>query len=60
MPLPQPEDRKQAEIDDLHACIMTKLRVLRFSGRTERDAADLRQRLQDYADAVVQFVNELP
>ena len=58
MPIPTAEDRKLAEIDDRYACIVTRLQVLRYAGDA-RDTRGLRQQLQDYADAVVAFVNEL-
>lgn len=60
MAIPTEADRKLSEIGDLHAAIVGKLMVLRHSQNTERGRADLRQRLQDYADAVIRFANSLP
>ena len=60
MPIPTIEDHKLGEIDDLHRAVMGKLTVLRYSENSPRNVADLRQRLQEYADAVVDFANALP
>ena len=59
MPIPTIEDHKLGEIDDLHACIVTKLRTLRFAGKA-RDPRGLRELVQRYANAVIDFANELP
>jgi hypothetical protein len=58
MPIPTAEDRKLADLDDRHGGIMTRLRVLRYAAKP-RKVGDLREQLQQYADAAIAFVNEL-
>lgn len=56
MPIPQPIDRAVAEIEDLHALVVVRLRSWQRAG-PNRDPASIRQALQNYADAVVALVN---
>jgi hypothetical protein len=55
--IPQPIDRKFAELDDLAASIMVSLRVLRHNPRY--DVRQVKERLQAFNDAVAEAVNEL-
>ena len=55
--IPQPIDKKLAELDDLAASIMVSLRVLRHNPRY--DVRHHRERLQSVCDAVIEVANEL-
>jgi hypothetical protein len=55
--IPQPIDRKLAELDDLAASIMVALRVLRHNPRY--DVRQVRERLRSFCDAVIDLANEL-
>jgi hypothetical protein len=55
--IPQPIDKKLAELDDLAASIMVSLRVLRHNPRY--DVRQVRERLQSVCDAVIEVANEL-
>jgi hypothetical protein len=56
MPTPTPFDKAVAAIEDLHGCVIGRLRTYHHAGR-DRDPASIRQALKDYADLVVETVN---
>lgn len=56
MGMPTAADRALSAIDDLHHVILARLRGYHFSGRTT-DPNAIREALQQYADAVVEFIN---
>ena len=56
MPIPTAMDHKMAAIDDLAASVVIALRTLRFTPGYE---VQLRQRLQLFADQVVEVANEI-
>ena len=55
MAIPTADDRKLSEIDNLHACVMTSLRV--FINTLCRDPRRVRELVQDYADKIVEVLN---
>jgi hypothetical protein len=54
MPIPTEADRRLAEIADLHALILVRLGIALRGG----DAKAVRPALQDYADKVIEAVNQ--
>jgi hypothetical protein len=46
-----------AEIDDLAAVVLTKLRAYHFT-RAATDPQDIRKALQAYVDKAIEFVND--
>jgi len=57
MAIPTALDSKLATIDDLAAAVSTALRTLRHC--PPHDPKPVRQRLQAYADAVIEAANEI-
>ena len=56
MPIPEPIDRRLAELDDLAASVLLAVRILRH---TPGDGRQVRERLQAFNDAVVDLANQL-
>jgi hypothetical protein len=54
--IPTQFDRAIAAIEDLHNCVVGRLRTYHWGGR-DRDPASIRQALKDYADLVIETVN---
>jgi hypothetical protein len=57
MPIPTPFDHRLAEIDDLAAAVMIKLRTIRHAGDA-RDVSGLRELLQTYVDQVMALAKD--
>jgi hypothetical protein len=54
--IPQPIDKKFAELDDLASCVLVALRVLRH---TPGDGRQVRAHLQNFNDRVIELANKL-
>jgi hypothetical protein len=57
MAIPTAIDQQLAAIDDMAASIKVWLTTIRYSGKTERDIAGLRDALQAYVDTVMAFAH---
>ncbi len=58
MGIPTIEEMRLAEVDHLHNVVMIRCRNFIHAGH-HRDHAGIKQALQAYCDAVVEFVNEV-
>jgi hypothetical protein len=50
MPIPGPIDAAIADIENVAASVLIKLRTMRYAGDSKRDIAGLRDLLQSYVD----------
>jgi hypothetical protein len=57
MPIPTPYDRSLGEIDDLHGCVLIKLRTLQHAG-AGHGVTGLRELLQTYVDQVLALARD--
>jgi hypothetical protein len=58
MPIPTAHDRSLAKIDDLHGCVLIKLRTLQHAGAAGHGVTGLRELLQTYVDQVMALARD--
>jgi hypothetical protein len=56
MPIPEPIDRRLAELDDLAASVLLAVRIF---AHTPSDGRQIRERLQIFNDAVIDIANQI-
>jgi len=57
MPIPSPADQALADLDNMHAVLMTRLRTWR-TAPVDRDPANIWAALQEYSDAILRYVEQ--